>query len=200
MSDRTVSPSQTIGPFFHYALAGSSYGFPELVENDLTAGVNGADEHKIRIIGHLLDGNGEPINDGLIELWQANPEGRYDHPEDEQEKPLTEGFKGFGRCATAEDGSFSFTTLKPGRVPGRGNTLQAPHICVGIFARGILKRIVTRIYFEDETAANAEDPVLETIEDGRRPTLIAPREEGDIPVYRFEINVQGDAETVFFDV
>jgi len=200
MSERNVSPSQTIGPFFHYALAGRSYGFPELVANDLTAGVNGADEHKIRIVGRLLDGDGAPIKDGLIELWQANPAGRYTHPEDQQDKPLTEGFRGFGRCATAEDGSFSFTTLKPGRVPGLGNTLQAPHICVAVFARGVLKRIVTRIYFEDETAANAEDPVLESIDLARRSTLIAPRKDGDIPVYDFDINIQGDRETVFFDV
>ena len=200
MSERTVTPSQTIGPFFHYGLVGRSYGFPEFVGNDLTEGVSGEDEHKIRIVGRLLDGDGQPINDGLIELWQANPAGRYDHPEDDQDKPLTEGFKGFGRCATAEDGSFSFTTLKPGPVPGLGNTLQAPHICVGIFARGVLKRMVTRIYFEDETGANADDPVLGTIEEDRRPTLIAPREESEIPVYRFDINIQGDAETVFFDV
>ena len=200
MAERTATPNQTIGPFFHYALAGRAYGFPELVTNDLTAGVNGADEHKIRIVGRLLDGGGAPIDDALIELWQANPAGRYAHPEDQQEKPLTEGFNGFGRCATGEDGSFSFTTLKPGRVPGLGNTLQAPHISVGVFARGVLKRIVTRLYFGDETAANTEDPVLESIDEARRPTLIAAREEGDIPVYRFDIEVQGDRETVFFDV
>ena len=200
MSERTVTPNQTIGPFFHYGLTGRSYGFPEIVTNDLTAGVNGADEYRIRVVGRLIDGAGEPIDDGLIELWQANPAGRFAHPEDQQDKPLTEGFSGFGRCATAEDGSFSFTTLKPGPVPGRGNTLQAPHICVGVFARGMLKRIVTRIYFADEAAANAEDPVLESIDKARRATLIAPREEGDIPVYRIDINVQGDQETVFFDV
>lgn len=200
MAGRSVTPNQTIGPFFHYGLTGRSYGFPEIVANDLTDGVKGADDHRIRIVGRLLDGGGAPINDALIELWQANPAGRYAHPEDQQDKPLTEGFTGFGRCATGEDGSFSFTTLKPGRVPGRGNTLQAPHILVGIFARGILKRIVTRIYFADEAAANAEDPVLESIAKSRRATLIAPREEGDVPVYRFDINIQGDEETVFFDV
>jgi len=200
MSERNVSPSQTIGPFFHYGLVGRSYGVSEIVTNDLTEGVTGEDANKIRIVGHVLDGEGKPINDALVELWQANPAGRYAHPEDQQDKPLTEGFKGFGRCATAKDGSFDFITLKPGRVPGLGNTLQAPHICVGIFARGVLKRIVTRIYFEDETAANTDDPVLGTVDEARRPTLIAPREEGDIPVYRFDINVQGDKETVFFDV
>jgi protocatechuate 3,4-dioxygenase, alpha subunit len=200
MADRSVTPSQTIGPFFHYGLTGRNYGVSEIVTNDLTANVDGADEHKIRIVGRLLDGGGTPIDDGLIELWQANPAGRYAHPEDQQDKPLTEGFNGFGRCATAKDGSFSFTTLKPGRVPGRGNTLQAPHICVGVFARGVLKRIITRLYFEDETAANGEDPVLESIDEARRSTLIAPREESDIPVYHFDINIQGDRETVFFDV
>lgn len=200
MADRNITPSQTIGPFFSYGLTGRDYGVSEIVTNDLTAGINGTDEHKIRIVGRLLDGAGDPIDDGLIELWQANPAGRYAHPEDNQDKPLTEGFNGFGRCHTAKDGSFSFTTLKPGRVPGLGNTLQAPHICVGIFARGVLKRIMTRLYFEDEATANAEDPVLETIEEGRRPTLIAEREDGDIPVYHFDINIQGDQETVFFDV
>ena len=200
MAERNLTPNQTIGPFFHYALTGHSYGFPEIVGNDLTEDVSGENARNIRIVGRLLDGGGAPIDDALIELWQANPAGRYAHPEDQQEKPLTKGFAGFGRCATAEDGSFSFTTLKPGRVPGLGNTLQAPHISVGIFARGVLKRIVTRIYFDDEKAANAEDPVLESIDEARRPTLIAAREEGDIPVYRFDINVQGDRETVFFDV
>jgi len=200
MSDRNITPSQTIGPFFHYGLTGRDYGVSEIVDNDLTVGVNGADKDKIRIVGRLIDGAGKPIDDGLIELWQANPAGRYAHPEDDQDKPLTEGFKGFGRCPTAKDGSFSFLTLKPGRVPGLGNTLQAPHICVGIFARGMLKRMVTRIYFGDEAGANGEDPVLETVEAARRPTLIAERETDDIPVYSFDINIQGEMETVFFDV
>lgn len=200
MAERKVTPNQTIGPFFHYALTGRSYGVSEIATNDLTAAVNGADEHRIRIVGRLTDGAGTPVDDALVELWQANPAGRYAHREDLQDKPLTEGFFGFGRCATAQGGSFSFTTLKPGRVPGRGNALQAPHVLLGVFARGILKRVVTRLYFADEAQANAEDPVLESVDRARRPTLIAAREDGDIPVYRFEIRLQGDGETVFFDV
>ena len=200
MAEREVTPNQTIGPFFHYALTGRAYGFAELVANDLTADASGADEHKIRIVGRLLDGEGQPIDDGLIELWQANPAGRYAHPEDRQDKPLTQGFAGFGRCATAEDGTFSFTSLKPGRVPGHGNSLQAPHICVGVLARGVLKRMVTRVYFEDEGKANGEDTVLESVDKARRATLIAASEDGDIPTYRFDIRIQGEKETVFFDV
>ena len=199
MTERTVTPNQTIGPFFHYALSGRAYGFAELVANDLTAGVSGQDADEIRIVGCLLDGEGAPISDGLIELWQANPAGRYAHPEDQQEKPLTEGFAGFGRCPTAEDGTFSFTTLKPGRVPGLGNALQAPHIGVRVFARGMLKDVVTRMYFADEADANGEDSVLESIEGVRRETLIAASEDGDIPTYRFDISIQGEKETVFFD-
>ena len=200
MSERPVTPNQTIGPFFHYAMTGSSYGVAELVANDLTAGVAGEDDHRIRIVGRLADGAGQPIDDALIEIWQANREGRYAHPEDRQEKPLTEGFSGFGRCPTADDGTFSFTTLKPGRVPGRGNSLQAPHISLRVFARGVLKHLTTRIYFADEIAANGEDPVLESVDGARRATLLAAPEAGDIPTYRFDIRIQGDGETVFFDV
>src|SRR6266481_8651636 len=104
---------------------------------------------RISITGRVLDGEGAPVPDALIEIWQANAAGRYNHPEDTQAKPLDPAFLGFGRCASGADGAFRFSTIRPGPVPGRGNTLQAPHINLGLFARGLLRRLVTRIYFED---------------------------------------------------
>lgn len=198
MTERKVTPSQTVGPYFKYGLVGEDYGFPGIVGNDLTQGMKKTPDNAIRIEGRVLDGEGQPVNDALIEIWQANGEGRYAHPEDDQDKTLTEGFAGFGRCGTDETGAFSFITIKPGRVPGRGNTLQAPHISVNVLARGVLKRLATRIYFEDEAAANGEDPVLGQVEAERRGTLIATKENGNI--YRFDVHIHGDGETVFFDV
>ena len=137
--------------------------------------------------------------DALIEIWQANAAGRYAHPEDGQPKPLDPAFRGFGRCASDAEGRFRFATIRPGRVPGRGNTLQAPHINVGLFARGLLRRLVTRLYFED-APENADDPVLALVQDpARRATLLAKRVAGDGAVYRFDIVLQGNGETVFFD-
>src|SRR5262249_44712024 len=154
---------------------------------------------RIEIVGRVLDGDGQPVPDALIEIWQANAAGRYAHREDTQDKPLDSAFSGFGRCATAADGGYRFLSLRPDRVPGRGNTLQAPHIGVGLFARGLLRRLVTRIYFEDE-AVNAEDPVLALIADpARRATLLARRIAGNGAVYRLDLILQGEGETVFFD-
>jgi protocatechuate 3,4-dioxygenase, alpha subunit len=183
------TPSQTVGPFFHIGLP--SDGQAELVPAD-AAGA-------IRIEGTFTDGEGKPVSDALIEIWQANEAGRYAHPEDDREElPLDDGFTGFGRCATDESGRYSFVTVKPGRVPGAGGAMQAPHIEVSLFARGLLKRLVTRIYFSDEEAANGEDPALAAIEDPElRSTLVAVREED---VYRFDIHLQGERETAFFDV
>jgi protocatechuate 3,4-dioxygenase alpha subunit len=185
------TPSQTVGPFFHDGLAWE--GGEDLLRPE-TRGT------RIRIEGRVLDGDRRPVGDALIEIWQANAEGRYNHPEDRQDKPLDPAFIGFGRSATRADGSFRFATIRPGRVPGRGNTLQAPHINLSLFSRGLLRRLVTRIYFED-SPENGEDPVLGLIGDpARRATLLARSATGaDGPLYRFDIVLQGEGETVFFD-
>jgi protocatechuate 3,4-dioxygenase alpha subunit len=167
------TPSQTVGPFFAVGLR----GFQRLVADD--------EPRAIRISGILFDGAGEPVDDGLIEIWQADPEGRYPRN--------GERFTGFGRCLMTGRGEFSFVTLKPGPVAG-----QAPHLAVSIFARGLLKRLVTRIYFPDEVEANASDAVLGSIEDlARRQTLIAVGDDSDL---RFDIYLQGERETVFFEL
>ena len=185
------TPSQTVGPFFHYALPNEKY---ETLFTDATKG------ERIKIEGRVVDGDGTPLPDALIEIWQANAEGRYDHAEDEQDKPLDPSFHGWGRSATDKDGRFRFHTIKPGPVPGPGNTLQAPHVNVTVFARGMLKQLVTRLYFEDETL-NADDPILARIhEPERRSTLIARRANGKDAPFIFDIVLQGDNETVFFDV
>ncbi len=191
--------SQTIGPFFHYALTPEAYGRPGIAGGVLAS----ADTlgERVRIEGRVFDGEGRPMPDALVEIWQANAAGRYNHPADDREEAaLDPGFRGFGRLGTDADGGFRFETVKPGPVPGRGNTLQAPHINVILCARGMLDHAFTRIYFSDEAEANGNDPVLSTVEAGRRATLVAERREsaGEI-VYRFDIRLQGEAETVFFD-
>ena len=178
------TPSQTIGPFFEYALpydAGERLVAPD---------APGA----IRIAGRVIDGAGDPIDDALVEIWQANRAGRYRHPEDTRDElPLDDGFSGFGRCPTDADGAWEIHTLKPGAV---GN--QAPHVAVHVFARGLLMHLATRIYFADEPEANAADPVLTRLAgDAERATLLARPEDGG---YRLDIRLQGDGETVFFDV
>lgn len=191
--ERGTTPSQTIGPFHRIMVPWE--GGAELVARD--------HPHAIRIQGRLLDGVGQPIDDSVIELWQANVHGRYAHAEDTREVPLEAGFGGFGRAVTDGDGRFNIVTVKPGCVPGPGDTVQAPHISLSVFARGLLKHLVTRIYFADEAAANDRDPVLRTLtEAGRRATLLAvPRTPGGTPpVYDFDIHLQGPGETVFFDV
>ena len=199
--NRPLTPSQTIGPFFHRALLHEGW-------NDLAA--RGAAGERIVIEGRVLDGDGVPVSDAMIETWQANAAGRYDHPEDHQEsdrqeKPLDLNFHGFGRTATSTDGSFGLRTIKPGPVrpmPGGGDaTTQAPHINLSVFARGLLKRLVTRIYFPDEPL-NGADPLLSTLPASRRATLIARVVRGGAAerVLHFDIVLQGDNETVFLDV
>ena len=184
------TPSQTVGPFFHDSL--SWPGAETLVKPD-TKG------DRIEIVGRIVDGDGAPVPDALVEIWQANAAGRYAHPEDGQLKPIDPAFRGFGRCASDAEGRFRFATVRPGRVPGRGNALQAPHINLGLFARGLLRRLVTRLYFED-APENAEDPVLALVQDpARRATLLAKHVAGDGAVYRFDIVLQGNGETVFFE-
>ena len=182
------TPSQTVGPFFNIGLPGE--GRSELVAPD------GSDA--VRLEGTVLDGEGEPVSDALVEIWQANGGGRYAHPEDARaEPPLEDGFKGFGRCETDGSGRYGFVTVKPGPVPGPGEAMQAPHIELALFARGLLKHLVTRIYFPDEEEANASDPVLASVPEDRRSTLVARDEDRRLC---FDIRLQGDGETVFFDV
>ena len=193
MAEKLMStPSQTVGPFFHLGLDRPEW-------SDLTAG--NPEGERIVIEGRVMDGDGAPVPDAVVEIWQANAAGRYAHPEDPQtDKPLDPNFRGFGRVATDAEGRFHFTTIKPGPVPGRGNSLQAPHINVLLLSRGLLIHLHTRIYFDGE-AGNAGDPVLALVPPDRRPTLIASREPGNgNPVYRFDIRLQGDNETVFFDI
>ncbi|GAB3465552.1 protocatechuate 3,4-dioxygenase subunit alpha [Streptomonospora sediminis] len=182
-----TTPSQTVGPYLHIGLPWADGPFA------LAEGAPGG----CWIRGTLYDGAGAPIPDGLIETWQADPEGRFDHPDDARGARAWPDFRGFGRSATDSAGEFRIYTLKPGAVPGLGAALQAPHIDVSVFARGMLNRTVTRIYFPDEAAANAADPVLSAIPEPERATLVAqPAEDG----YRFDIRLQGEGETVFFDL
>lgn len=191
--------SQTVGPYFHYALTPEPYGRPGIAGGVLVTGDTPGE--RVRVEGRVFDGNGQPVPDAMVEIWQANAAGRYNHPADGRgEAALDPGFRGFGRLGTDADGAFRFETVKPGPVPGRGNTLQAPHINLVLFARGMLDHAFTRIYFSDEAEVNGSDPVLSAVEAGRRATLVAARREtpGGV-VYRFDIRLQGEAETVFFD-
>jgi protocatechuate 3,4-dioxygenase alpha subunit len=181
-----TTPSQTVGPFFAIGLPWPDG--PYVVE-DGTAGA-------IWLRGRVIDGAGDPVPDAIVETWQADPDGRFDHPDDPRGRAA--GFRGFGRCPTGEDGEWGVLTLKPGAVPGPEGSTQAPHVDVSLFARGLLNRVVTRIYFADEPQANAADPVLAAIEDAAvRETLLARPEPGG---YRFDIHLQGARETVFFAV
>jgi protocatechuate 3,4-dioxygenase, alpha subunit len=182
------TPSQTVGPFFKPALIRTRK------ESLVTPKSRG---ERITIEGRVLDADAAPVSDAMIELWQANADGRYDHPDDSQEKLLDPEFHGFGRAATNERGCFRFYTIKPGSVPGPGNRLQAPHINVSIFARGLLKRLVTRIYFPGEPL-NTADAVLNNVAAERRSTLVAHVDQPGI--LRFDIVLQGENETVFFEV
>ena len=181
------TPSQTVGPFFHFGLPYE--GGENLVEGNALG-------ERIIVEGRVLDGDGMPVPDAMIEIWQANAAGKYDHPEDTQDKAADPAFHGFGRCATDKNGVFRFYTVKPGAVPGPGNSLQAPHLVTMVFARGMLKQLLTRIYFDDE-AHNANDPVLGLVPEQRRTTLIARKTNSS--VYSLDIVLQGERETVFFD-
>ncbi len=193
------SPSQTIGPYFAYGLVPEAYGREGIAGSRLVA-ADTQGQH-ITIEGRVRDGEGAPVDDALVEIWQANAQGRYRHAADKRGGiPLDDSFSGFGHTGTGKDGAFRFETIKPGRVPGQGNALQAPHIGIIIFARGMLVHAYSRLYFSDEAGANAEDPVLCTLDGARRATLIAKRQETPSgPLYRFDIRLQGENETVFFD-
>lgn len=194
------TPSQTVGPYFAYGLTAQqySYGNTQVADNQLVKGnITG---ERIRICGKVFDGNGEAIDDALIEIWQANAAGRFNHPLDQRNnRALEADFLGYGRCGTgtSDDLSFHFDTIKPGAAQDG----HAPFITVVVFMRGLLSHAYTRLYFSDEASANANDPVLSKISEQRRPTLIAQRKEtGTGPEYHFDIHMQGAQETVFFQV
>lgn len=181
--------SQTVGPFFH--LGCTYFGSVQNLVKPETKG------ERILLTCRVLDGDGVPVNDAMIEIWQANAEGRYNHPDDQQAKALDPAFNGFGRMATDDDGICSFKTIRPGRVSGNDNELQAAHINVSVFARGVLKRLATRIYFAGDPSL-ANDPVLALVSPERRSTLLA--KETHPGEWDFNIRLCGSRETVFFDV
>lgn len=204
ISQLKETASQTAGPYVHIGLAPKAAGF-DIFEKNFTNILAGPETkgERIRIEGRVIDGSGTPLRDVLIEIWQANAAGRYNHPDDRQEKQLDPGFRGWGRgCSDFESGVYTFETVKPGKVTGRNGRAMAPHINFWIVARGINLGLNTRMYFEDEQEANAKDPVLNLIEwEVRRKTLVAKKEvrDGQV-VYRFDIVIQGAEETVFFDI
>lgn len=174
MAELGITPSQTVGPYF-------AIGIARRVESEL---VRPGSEGAIRIVGRVLDGAGDGVPDSVVEIWQADAQGNYSRD------------WGWGRCGSDKQGDFSFTTVKPGRVAGPDGTTQAPHLVVQVFARGMLKQLMTRMYFPDEAEANAADPILGALpDDADRATLVAV-EEGD--GLRFDIHLQGDRETTFF--
>jgi len=186
MSLRTTA-SQTVGPYLHIGL--TWLVTDNLVGPDFTG-------EPVTIDGRITDADGKPVDDALVEIWQANARGRYDHPDDARNIPLEPGFRGFGRVPTNAAGAFRITTIKPGPVPAPGGGMQAPHINVLIFMRGMLRELRTRLYFPDEPA-NASDPVLARVPAQRRGTLIAtPRGSGTLG---WNVVLQGSDETVFFD-
>jgi len=191
-----ITPSQTVGPYFHYGLTPYDYDFSVVFGNNLVT--PDASGERIRIEGRIIDGDGQGINDSLVEIWQADSAGRYAHPADRRALPNA-SFKGFGRCDTDKDGGYSFETVKPGAVPGPNGAPQAPHIGVIVFSRGMLRHVYTRIYFSDEK--NDADPILAAVPADRRSTLIAKRaDRNGHAVYTLDIRLQGDGETVFFDI
>ncbi len=192
-----ITPSQTVGPYLAIVLPwpDGPYVVPEGTPDAIT------------ITGRVLDGAGQPLSDALVETWQADQDGRFDHPDDPRgaAQPRTPGFRGFGRSATDADGRYRIVTIRPGPLPAPAGGIEAPHIDVSVFARGLLNRVVTRIYFPDEAAANAADPALAAIADpGRRATLVAAAGHGGhAGEFTFDIRLQdtpGAPETVFFDV
>jgi protocatechuate 3,4-dioxygenase alpha subunit len=184
-------PSQTVGPYFQIGLVG-----PRSVSR--ISGQNAKGE-RIKLMFAVYDGNGEAVDDAMIEIWQANADGKYNHPDDTQSKPIDPEFLGFGRMGTDANGVCAFETIKPGRVPGTDDKLQAPHLMVSVFARGLLRRIPTRVYFAGDPA-NDEDPVLALVPEERRYTLMAQPVPAQPGAWRFDIHLCGDHETVFFDI
>jgi protocatechuate 3,4-dioxygenase, alpha subunit len=193
-----ITPSQTVGPYFAYGLTPNrKYDWKDAFSNNLVT--PDASGERIRVEGRVFDGDGRPIPDAMLEIWQADAQGRYVSPADGR-APANVSFTGFGRVGTDKDGGFSFETIKPGSVPGPNGKAQAPHIVMAVFGRGMLRQSYTRIYFADE-AGNAEDPILALVPPERRASLVAVRAIGaGHAVYTFDIHMQGERETVFFEV
>jgi protocatechuate 3,4-dioxygenase alpha subunit len=185
--DFTPTPSQTVGPYLHL-------GMTDARSISRVAG-DGAKGERLWLTFRVLDGEGVPVPDAMIEVWQADSEGNYGHPAGKPDST----FGGFGRMATADDGSCTFETIRPGCVPGAGETVQAPHVNVSILGRGILKRLSTRLYFAGEQA-NAADPVLALVPENRRATLLAQPDLANPANWSFDVRLRGEGETVFFDV
>jgi protocatechuate 3,4-dioxygenase alpha subunit len=193
-----ITPSQTAGPFFEYALTpNGKYAWNDAFSSDLvTADAAG---ERIRLEGRVFDGDGQPVADCMLEVWQADAQGRFADPKDQRATPNTT-FRGFGRCGTDANGAYAFDTIRPGQVADPDGKPQAPHLLLAVFARGMLRHLYTRVYFEDE-AANAADPVLALVPPDRKPTLIAARKTGNgTTLYAHDLHLQGDNETVFFDI
>jgi protocatechuate 3,4-dioxygenase, alpha subunit len=186
--DLVPTPSQTVGPYLHLGLTDS-----RSISSIAGDGVKG---ERVWLTFRVLDGDGVPVPDAMIELWQADSEGNYAHQDG---APDGAAFRGFGRLATAEDGSCTFETIRPGCVPGPSGTVQAPHINVSILGRGILKRLSTRVYFAGEVA-NTADPVLALVPGNRRATLLAQPDRDRTSSWIFDVHLRGEGETVFFDV
>jgi protocatechuate 3,4-dioxygenase alpha subunit len=193
-----ITPSQTVGPFFKYGLTPNrQYAWNDaFTANLVTPDATG---DRIRVEGTVYDGDGAPVPDCMLEVWQADAQGRFSDPQDTRALPNT-AFRGFGRCGTDGEGRYCFDTIKPGSVPDPDGKPQAPHLLLAVFARGMLRHLYTRIYFDGE-AANAGDSVLALVPADRRATLIAKRQRGNGgAVYRLDLRLQGGDETVFFDV
>jgi protocatechuate 3,4-dioxygenase alpha subunit len=188
MTDLGCTPSQTVGPYLALVLPWTDGC--DVVDPGTTGTVT--------IVGRMFDGAGDPIPDGLVETWQADPDGRFNHPDDPRGSQRYAGFRGFGRCPTDKEGNFTIRTVKPGALPAGGGATEAPHLDVSVFARGLLNRVVTRLYFPDEADANALDPVLRELPaDVARALVAVPEADGSL---RFDIHLQGPLETPFFRV
>ncbi|GAA3857047.1 protocatechuate 3,4-dioxygenase subunit alpha [Saccharothrix violaceirubra] len=185
MTELRTTPAQTVGPFFAIGLPWDDGPF---VVDEGTPGA-------FTVAGRVLDGVGDPVPDALVEVWQADPDGRFDHPDDPRGAVSRPGFRGFGRSATDDDGRWSVRTVKPGPLPTPDGRTEAPHLNLSVLCRGVLVRLVTRVYFPDED--NSADPVLESLADAERATLVAAAVDAG---YRFDIHLQGERETVFFEL
>jgi protocatechuate 3,4-dioxygenase alpha subunit len=192
-SGRLLEPTPwcTVGPFFSVTVTDANC-VRAIAPPD-------AKGERLKLLCSVFDRDGKYVPDTLIEIWQANADGKYNHPDDRQAKAIDSAFRGFGRQITDANGACEFETIKPGRVPGRGKLLQAPHLEVGVFTRGVLKHLATRIYFSGD-AANSDCPVLALVPKARRATLVAQPVEGQPGTWRHEIHLSGAKETVFFDV
>jgi protocatechuate 3,4-dioxygenase, alpha subunit len=190
-ADLVPIPSQTVGPYFQIGMSGSR-AIPQIAG----PAVRG---ERVKLVCTVFDGAGSTLDDAMIEIWQANADGKYDHPADRQAKPVDPAFRGLGRLSSNSEGICVFETIKPGRVPTNTKSLQAPHLEVSVFARGVLKRLATRIYFAGDPA-NGEDPVLALVPKARRNTLMAQPMSEEPGAWHFDVHLSGPRETVFFDV